>query len=536
MASGTPRWFVKLALFTAAVTVMAVPGLLPGSPVGAAQGTPANKARVCDAVIPAKGTPPASCGPVYASDTVQLTYHGPIGSTIILYFNGAEVTTYTTAANPDVRTFDVNMDFTPPTGPGDYSCQINAFPAATPPTTKPVSLHCVGTGRVGFNLISVGSDTLYCLDNAIVPVYNSKIARSTGNVVSNVAPIGGVNLGCGNTPLNTTVSADTVHPAINFANPPSPPDPYAPPGNANVCSAPLSGVAMPWEYPDGSGLGIVCYTDDTGASPDTLAGDISFTRSSSGPSSTNPTSLQFFADALDAVTWSSNYANAPSSLTPAQITDILNCTDTEWGQVNGDSSDTTPINVWIPQSYSGTMKFFDQLFNGGVYPGGSPCIPASQEIEENDGAGVTGANSNDAFYPYSFAQFTAQTNGTETNLTNGFTLGGVSGVAPTTTTIKEPAALTNESGGDACSAPTPGSFCATRYVYHVVSTELPSDVYGAAIGFMGVPGNGSGTAASTSICSNAYASTISKYGFKPLTKAATVAGGTGKSYCRMFVP
>ncbi|MBO0727784.1 MAG: hypothetical protein J2P57_00910 [Acidimicrobiaceae bacterium] len=382
-------------------------------------------------------------------------------------------------------------------------------------------------GTSNLNLAAVGSDTVYCVDKAITTAYNKAVANTTGDHVYNVPPIGGVNLGCAQTPLTFTVPADSTHGQLKFANPAVPPTTGAPPGNGNVCAQPLGQVAMPWEFPDGSGLGITCYVDDNGA------GHLAYTRSSRGRASTDPAGLQFWADAMDALSWSSNSTHAPASLNATQIHNILNCNITTWGQVNGNPSDTTPISVWYPQTGSGTGSFFATLFNGGTYPTPSSCIPASHFVEENTGTQVTAA---DAFYPYSFALHKAQTDGAETNVTNGFKLGKISGTAPSLTSISEAAAKTNVTG-DACNAPKSGQFCATRYVYHTVWHKVPAAEYNAAIRLIGVPT--SGVAGANSVCSNAYAAQIKRFGFKPLVKAKTGQSTSsnpvpGSSFCRQF--
>jgi hypothetical protein len=60
-------------------------------------------------------------------------------------------------------------------------------------------------------------------------------------------------------------------------------------------------------------------------------------------------------------------------------------------------------------------------------------------------------------------------------------------------------------------------------------------VYNAAISYMGVPS--SGVAQSSSICSNAYATTLKTYGFTALARSTTnelhkPGYVKGKSFCR----
>ncbi|MBO0727783.1 MAG: hypothetical protein J2P57_00905 [Acidimicrobiaceae bacterium] len=395
----------------------------------------------------------------------------------------------------------------------------SASAASTAPTAP--------TAMANLNLALVGSDTVFCVDKAITTRYNKAVANTTGNHVFNVPPIGGVNLGCSKTPLTYAIPGDSTHGRLTFANPAVPPTTGAPPGNGHVCAQPLGQVPKPWEYPDGSGLGITCYTDDNGA------GHLAMTRSSRGRASTDPAGLQFWADAMDALSWSSNSSHAPASLNATQIHNILNCNIRTWGKVNGHPNDTTPINVFYPQTGSGTGSFFATLFNGGTYPTPSSCIPASHFVEENTGTQVHAAN---AFYPYSFALHKAQTDGAETNVTNGFKLGKISGTAPSLTSISEAAAKVNVTG-DACNAPKGGQFCATRYVYHTVWHKVPAAEYNAAISLIGVPA--SGNPGAHSVCSNTYAQQLKRFGFKPLQKAKTGQSTSsnpvpGQSFCRQF--
>jgi ABC-type phosphate transport system substrate-binding protein len=402
------------------------------------------------------------------------------------------------------------------------------------------------SGTQNYRLNVVGSDTIYCVDrgstapntvsSGIMSRYTAAVAGSTGNQVIVTAPAGSINLGCTTTPATASVPSDIFHGKINYTT------------SGHPCAAPLHGVAMPWLFPFGSSAGITCYVDDQGH------GDIAFTRSSRGPSTSkgDPSNLEFWAFALDAVTWVHMTANthAPKSLTPAQLTAIYNCTDTMWGQVNGNAGDTTPISLYYPQVGSGTGDFFAQLFLGGnrPAPAASGCNSTIHFVPENDATQIAAGDAASALVPYSFAVRTAQANAKhiEKNLGAGTVLGNVNGAVPSVTTIKESAAFTNESGGNACTgAPHPGVFCGTRYVYHTVwsaatgSFGLAAPLYAAAIDVMGVPS--SGTAGANSICSNKYSTVIRTFGFIPLPSATThqadgraTTAVPGSSFCREF--
>jgi phosphate transport system substrate-binding protein len=394
-----------------------------------------------------------------------------------------------------------------------------------------------------FRLNAVGSDTIFCVDNDIPALngtvkagifdkYNATQATTTGNQAVDTAPFGGINVGCATTPLTSTVPGDSVHPALSYSS------------TGNACAAPLSGVAHPWLYPAGSSAGITCFADDQGA------GNVAFARSSRGRKSTDAANLEFWAFALDGVTWTRNAANtaAPASLTAAQITSLYSdnpdgtCKVTNWSQVGGKNG---PITRYHPQSGSGTGAFFDTLFLGGALPVSTAACPITF-VPENDGTQIKAADLSSAILPYSFAVFTAQSNGTEANLTNGQKLSQVNKVAASK--VSEAAAQGNIAGDSCTAVPAPAGFCGSRYVYHVTwdgaikppgGFGLPAAYYTATIDLIGVPS--SGVAGAHSICANKDAATIKKYGFKPLPSSITsqstafpAAKVPGNSFCRLF--
>jgi ABC-type phosphate transport system substrate-binding protein len=391
---------------------------------------------------------------------------------------------------------------------------------------------------------SVGSDTIYCVDKAIYSAYSEKAVA--------VPPLGGENLGCTTTSLTQKVKKEISGTKFTFSSTGT--------TNCETTSNWNPTAAGDVLYPNGSGDGEECLANDNGR------GNVAFSRSSSGKtaSTLDASSVDYWAFALDAVTWSDfngattaetgsvpNNNYAPKSLTPTQIADIYNCTYTNWMQVGGTN---TPIVLDYPQSGSGTGSFFAKIFLNNVYPVSTMSCPINF-VEENDGqlinpnTDTAQATNEGVIYPYSFALYTAQTNGTETNVTNGDKLeaiqavGQSKGYAPSATSITEPAAADNAtSSGDACTdgTDTGKSFCSARYVYHVTDQALATSflsAYDSVLDFVGVPA--SGTAPSTGICGNHFASTITTYGFKPLTKATTVQGSPtdpvpGSSYCRQY--
>jgi ABC-type phosphate transport system substrate-binding protein len=364
-----------------------------------------------------------------------------------------------------------------------------------------------------YNLNSLGSDVTFCVSNAIDNAYNTKVAAKTGNKVYDTPPYLAQNVGCQTTPATYTVPADSRHAAItyNSSNPP----------------------------PNGSTSGIQAFITDNGA------GNIAFARSTNGRKSTYPANLEFWAYALDAMSWVhfTPGSNAPNNLTATQIHGILNCTYTNWNQVGGRSG---LIKRYYPAIGSGTATFFSLLFNGGSNPVSTSTCPITF-VPQNDATQVAAADRTNAFLPYSFANFYSQTHqtGGEANLAAGTFIGQINGVGPSTNTLKESAAFINISGDACTSAPVAGTFCATRYVYNVTWQMLPAPYYAAVIDLIGVPI--SGTPGANSVCapvtpgstSSRYNTTLRSYGFKPLGKNTTAQSTSsdpvpGTSFCRQF--
>lgn len=136
-----------------------------------------------------------------------------------------------------------------------------------------------------------------------------------------------------------------------------------------------------------------------------------FSRSSRGRATTDPADIQFVPFALDAVTFATNAgSNAPSDLTAAQLAGIYECHITNWKQVGGKSG---KINAQLPQSGSGTLKFFLTALGNGTPITPGACVDsakgenANNLPEENEGISpfLKGANT---IYPYSVGDWIAQ--------------------------------------------------------------------------------------------------------------------------------
>jgi ABC-type phosphate transport system substrate-binding protein len=422
----------------------------------------------------------------------------------------------------------------------------------------PTAASAAPTAKTNYKFVSVGSDTIYCVDGGsatggdagegIYAAFTEGSATTTGNTATDVAPAGSINLGCRTTAASQVAPADSVHGAVSF--------------NSTATSQCKSGLStgQPWLYPFGSSAGIACLTFDAGA------GNIAFARSSRGRSSTDPANLEFWAFALDAVSWSHPKENisTKATLTPAQINYIYTCSGTRFwddpGMPGGAlSTHHTPIALYYPQNTSGTGDFFATVYlvggkaNRPMSGTGNACWNTIHFVPENDGTQIAAADKAGAILPYSFAVHTAQASPKhiETNLGSDAVLGGVNGVTPTLTTVSEAAAFTNTlSGQNACNTPKAGAFCGSRYVYHVSWNKavagsnpgLPPAYYAAVMGLIGT--GPTGVAAANSVCKGADTATIQLFGFKNLTLSKTAepgawpgtASGLGssKSYCRLF--
>ena len=79
----------------------------------------------------------------------------------------------------------------------------------------------------------------------------------------------------------------------------------------------------------------------------------------------DPVTFEYYAFALDAVSWASPSLQAPATLTLVQLQGIYNCTFTDWAQVGGGSG---PIQRYFTQVGSGTGSFFQSDLLGGFDP------------------------------------------------------------------------------------------------------------------------------------------------------------------------
>jgi len=236
------------------------------------------------------------------------------------------------------------------------------------------------TAQTPLQITAVGSDTTQGVMRAIL----------AGTTTTNVNYIN----------VDAYITSNVVVPADDFCDggvtfSPSAPSPVT--ANAQVA-------------PAGSGAGrtlLNAYLNGT-----TYAGNykscVDIARSSSySSSSPNASSGEYYAYALDAVSWATTSQNAPSSLTAAQVRGIYQCTYTDWSEVGGTAG---PIQRYMPPTTSGTRDFFyDEILgadSSGITKSTTLTVtatncPAIKIIEENTANLVDKADYNKAIMPYS---------------------------------------------------------------------------------------------------------------------------------------
>jgi ABC-type phosphate transport system substrate-binding protein len=159
--------------------------------------------------------------------------------------------------------------------------------------------------------------------------------------------------------------------------------------------------------PLGSGAGVTTLFDNTKTGGHFC---VDFARSSSYRSSGQPTfgpgGSAFVVLAKDAVTWATNSStNAPANLTTADLKGIYGtCTITNWKQVGGKNSKIDPI---LPQTTSGTRKFFLTQIGGGTAITPGPCVNTKLP-EENEGTDPVFKNNKNIIVPFSVGSYISQ--------------------------------------------------------------------------------------------------------------------------------
>jgi phosphate transport system substrate-binding protein len=122
-----------------------------------------------------------------------------------------------------------------------------------------------------------------------------------------------------------------------------------------------------WDDPAGSGEMLAPNGSSLGRDAlkaSVLNGDgcVDIARSSATPrppgngSGQDPTSFEYYAFAMDAVTWASAGSLAPSNLTLGQLQDIYKCNITDWHTVNAAAPVGSAIKRYWPQAAPGPAR------------------------------------------------------------------------------------------------------------------------------------------------------------------------------------
>jgi phosphate transport system substrate-binding protein len=316
---------------------------------------------------------------------------------------------------------------------------------------------------------AAGSDTIADVTTAIFAAANADATNTDPDNYVNIPPV----LPAGG---SFTVPGDGFDPGTTYTNP----------GN------------LP---PNGSTQGKAALN----ASASVPNGAIDVARSSSGPSSSDPSTFRYYGFAKDGVSWaaSSTGAGKGVTLTLQQLRDIYSGVVTNWSQVGGTNA---AITVYLPQIGSGTLAFFT-----GTVLGFDPTTkPVTiKRMQENEANTIPAADQATAISPYSVAQFVAQGNGATTDKRAGFFEGTLTGAGSDVAPVSGTAPNLVPAFAD--------TFLGARTVYFVLDTRSPS--FSAALNVVGFDSTGP-----SKLCSGSLSSTLTKFGFKPL--AANASGVT----------
>ncbi len=316
-----------------------------------------------------------------------------------------------------------------------------------------------------------------------------------------------------------------------------------------------------WTAPSGSSAG----RDYLKAQEGYAAGEkgcVDIARSSGSPRTTANGDLptyEYYAYALDDVTWATPSLKAPANLSRQNIQDIYSCAITNWGDphlgtptpattpLTGSSGGANgPIQRYLPQNGSGTRSFFLSAFgitSGMLSNTNANCpavkvttsIPAANTpFEENRGDRIDYADIETAILPYSAAVWNYQY-GNKLNptldLRNGVRLGGfVTNPASGTPTKALPVlynsvakryrldpAVVNEShivdSGNTC-AVAADCFNGVRYVYNVLDNAGNLPGYQAAFSLVGF--TNAAVPVTQPLCNGSHVAEISSNFFLPL--------------------
>jgi ABC-type phosphate transport system substrate-binding protein len=407
-------------------------------------------------------------------------------------------------------------------------------------------------------LTLVGSDTTENVMGGVIAATTFSGGVSAHNVLTYAA--GSITVpGDAHCPT-LTFNADSVFPAYNLTTMS---------GSGNGRNALKNYLASTKRYTGSGGSLTEVAADAPGYSTATpVRGCADIARSSSFSANSPSSNGEYYGFALDAVSWATTSQLAPSTLTPAQIIGIYNCTYTDWSEVGGSAG---PIKRYLPPSGSGTTQFFVSDILGGLVSANfssANCPAVTTQFSESRGDVIPAADLQSAIFPYSAGQWVYQANnaanptidqrqvagsgyfarlGGINNSSGGAKLNNANMVAWNAIDSKwqlNDAGLAvvqpNAPGGypvvESNSTKVAGGSFSTvanrgvRLVYNVISTNSPS--YDDALAFVGFDNTVGG--AKSALCSGSRASTIASFGFAPLPTTYNATFNLASSTCRFF--
>lgn len=328
-------------------------------------------------------------------------------------------------------------------------------------------------------IVSVGSDTSQNVMNGIASAWNSSALGTTTKVYSwdAVAPPG-VTDSCGGTAGQILTKAGAT------------------------C------ITRPF----GSGAGKQALLNDLVSN-----NTVDYARSSAARASSDPATISFVAMAGDAVTVAQTGTTsgpaAPGKYTIADLNFIFSCSGS--GPLGAplfnelpshQSTSTEVIKPFLPQSSSGTRKFFLAAINGGTALTPGACV--TQNVEENDGSQAA-LQAKDIVFPYSVAVALGQV--LHSSLYPGSGVGVMQ--FPKLGTTTSDAVLPYAKVGGAYQINTALPAVMQRLIYNIVRTNTSADPIPAKL----KPLLGS-VAQGGAICKYG-AGLIRNYGFLPLSSS-----------------
>jgi hypothetical protein len=307
-----------------------------------------------------------------------------------------------------------------------------------------------------------------------------------------------------------------------------------------------------------------------------VKGCLDIARSSSfSSSSPNVGTGEYYAFALDALSWATASVSAPAAISIADLQKIYNCTYDDWSQLPGGSAG--PIQRYLPNTGSGTYQSFmsdllgSPTFNVAVTTATCPAVKYVNAdggvLEENNAGVIDPADWQSAIMPYSAGQYVMQANaaanptidkrmlpgggspvrlgGFLTNVdANGLTTNKLLNANPIAYNVIDRKWQLNDAGLSVVQPGAPGGYPITeagstrvnssptwkgvRLVYNVLDTRSPNYVEALmAVGFDNVVGSSTKSA----LCNGERAALIASFGFAPLpTTGVTGTVGASANY------